>query len=305
MNNQYFVCVNPNSGAGKSGKDWPLIKQKLEQTGFVFDYAISTRHRESIEHVQRALEQGFRKFIGVGGDGTMHHMVNGLMLQNEVPSADVELSLISIGTGNDWVRHYDTPRNYDHAIAMIKAGNTQLQDVGLLSYNDGAKKEYFMNFAGIGYDAYVVEHTVDLKKFGQSAYLYGLVQCLFQFEGQDLKVEVDGKPFLDEKIFMMIAGLGKFAGGGMMLSKNAVINDGYFELTVGKDLSKKDIIFMVHKLFNGNYIEHPLVETLKCKQIRIEAENKDIVKAEADGELIGTGSFEITLISNALRVATL
>ncbi|MFT5071491.1 MAG: diacylglycerol kinase (ATP) [Chitinophagales bacterium] len=302
MNNKYFVSVNPNSGAGKSGKDWPKIQQKLKDEGFEFDYAISTRHRENIDHVQHAIKQGFRKFIGIGGDGTMHHMVNGVMLQDDVPSTDIELSLISIGTGNDWVRHYDISRDYDQAIALIKAGKTRFQDVGLLDYQDGQAKEYFMNFVGIGYDAYVVEHTVDLKKFGQSAYLYGLVQCLFKFEAQELTVEVDGKPLLNEDVFMMIAGLGKFAGGGMMLSKNALIDDGYFDLTIGKDLSKKDIIFMVQKLFNGNYIEHPKVETLKCKHVRVEAKNQNIVKAEADGELVGTGSFEISLKEKALCV---
>jgi diacylglycerol kinase (ATP) len=159
-----------------------------------------------------------------------------------------------------------------------------------------------MNFVGIGYDAFVVEHTADLKKYGQSAYLYGLVQCLFKFDAKDISIEVDGKEYVNEKVFMMIAGLGKFAGGGMMLSKDAEIDDGYFDLTVGKDLSKTEIIFMVHKLFNGNYVEHEKVNTLKCKHIKVTAKESALVKAEADGELIGTGSFEISLLPKALRV---
>jgi diacylglycerol kinase (ATP) len=302
MSDKYFVSVNPNSGAGKSGKDWPSIKQKLEQAGLEFDYALSTQHRENIEHVQHALKQGFRKFIGVGGDGTMHHLVNGVLGQSEVPSTEVELSLLSIGTGNDWVRHYGISRNYDDMIQLIKQGKTALQDAGKLSYADGHGEEYFMNFAGIGYDAYVVEHTVDLKRFGQIAYLFGLVKCLFNYDPQQLKVEVDGKPLLDEEIFMLIAGIGKYAGGGMMLSKNAEINDGFFELTYGKNLSKAEIVSIVHKLFDGNYITHPKVETLKCKQIKVQAKNKDLVKAESDGELIGLGDFEVNIIPSALKI---
>ena len=302
MSDKYFVSVNPNSGAGKSGKDWPSIKQKLEQAGLEFDYALSTQHRENIEHVQHALKQGFRKFIGVGGDGTMHHLVNGVLGQSEVPSTEVELSLISIGTGNDWVRHYGISRNYDDMIQLIKHGKTALQDAGKLSYADGHGEEYFMNFAGIGYDAYVVEHTMDLKRFGQIAYLFGLVKCLFNYDPQQLKVEVDGKPLLDEEIFMLIAGIGKYAGGGMMLSKNAEINDGFFELTYGKNLSKAEIVSIVHKLFDGNYITHPKVETLKCKQIKVQAKNKDLVKAESDGELIGLGDFEVNIIPSALKI---
>lgn len=300
--NKYFVSVNPNSGAGKAGKDWPLIKEKLENANLSFDFAISTKHRENIEQVSNAIKQGYRKIIGVGGDGTLHHIVNAIFSQSEVSSKEIEVGLISIGTGNDWVRHFHIPTNYDKAIDIIKAGKTDFQDIGKLIYGEERASEYFMNFVGIGYDAYVVEHTVELKKFGQSAYLYGLVQCLFKFEAEELRIEVDGKEVLNGDVYMMIAGLGKYAGGGMMLSKDAIINDGYFDLTIGKDLSKSDIIFMVHKLFNGNYVEHEKVETMRCKHIKVEAKNHHHVKAEADGELVGTGSFEISLIDKALKI---
>jgi diacylglycerol kinase (ATP) len=302
MNNKYFFSVNPNSGAGKSGKDWPLIQSKLIEAKFDFDFAISTKHRENIAHVTQAIKDGYRKIIGVGGDGTLHHITNAIMTQTSVSSGDIEVGLISIGTGNDWVRHHNIPLNYDKAIAVIKRGNTTFQDIGELNYQDGQAKEYFMNFVGIGYDAYVVEHTVELKKFGQSAYLYGLVQCLFKFEAEELRIEVDGKEVINGDVYMMIAGLGKYAGGGMKLSKDAIIDDGFFDLTIGKDLSKAEIILMVHKLFNGNYVSHKKVETMKCKHIKVWAKKKDYVKAEADGELIGTGSFEISLHPKAMKI---
>jgi YegS/Rv2252/BmrU family lipid kinase len=302
MNNKFFVSVNPNSGAGKSGKDWPIIQEKLTKAGFDFDFAISTKHRENIDQVSQAVKDGYRKIIGIGGDGTLHHITNAIMQQSLVPSREIEVGLISIGTGNDWVRHHNIPTNYDKAIAVLKQGKTDLQDVGELNYEDGQAKEYFMNFAGIGYDAYVVEHTVELKKFGQSAYLYGLVQCLFKYEAEELRIEVDGIEILTGDIYMMIAGLGKYAGGGMKLSKDAIINDGYFDLTIGKDLAKTEIIMMIHKLFNGNYVYHEKVDTMRCKHIKVWATKKDFVKAEADGELIGTGSFEISLHEKALKI---
>ena len=301
MKNKYFITVNPNSAAGKSGKDWPKIKEKLSKAGIDFDFKISQAHRENIEHVSSALQAGYRKIIGVGGDGTLHHITNAIFNQTEVKSSDIEVGLISIGTGNDWVRHHNIPTKYDEAIAVITAAKTAFQDVGKL-HNENGKTEYFMNFAGIGYDAYVVENTVELKKFGQSAYLYGLVQCLFKYENQELNIEIDGKTYPKDDVFMMIAGLGKFAGGGMMLSKDALIDDGYFDLTIGKNLTKTEVIFMVHKLFNGTFNEHEKVETIRCKHIKVSAKNKEIVKAEADGELVGTGDFEISLLENALKI---
>ncbi|MCD8529227.1 MAG: diacylglycerol kinase family lipid kinase [Chitinophagales bacterium] len=299
---KYFITVNPQSGAGKCGKDWALIENKLKQAGFDFEVQFSTQHRENISHVAEAIKQGYRKIIAVGGDGTLHHVANGILNQTEVNSQDIEVGFISVGTGNDWVKHFDIPTDYDQAIAIIKQGKTFLQDAGKLVYENGKQTEYFINFAGIGYDAYVVEHTADLKKYGQVAYLFGMVQCLFKYEAQKLQIEIDGKPYLHEDIFMLVAGLGKFAGGGMKLSKNAVIDDGLFDVTIGKNLGKGEIVMLTPKLFDGSYNEHTKVETLRCKQLKIRAENQDIVKAETDGEIIGTGAFELSVLPKAFKI---
>lgn len=298
---KYFVALNPNSGAGKCGKEWNTISKKLTEAGIQFDMQASQKHRHTIEQVKEAIEQGYRKIICVGGDGTLHHVVNGVMLQNTVRTSEISVGMISVGTGNDWIKHHKISSKYSKAIETIVSGKTALQDVGKLIYNNGLDTEYFMNFAGIGYDAYVVENTVHLKKFGQSAYLYGLVQCLFNFDAKELKIEIDGKEILNEKIFMLIAGLGKYAGGGMKFSPDAVIDDGFLDLTIGKDLSKSDIIFMVHKLFNGEYTKHEKVETHRVQHLKVTPKS-NTVKAEADGELIGIGPFEISVIEKGLRV---
>lgn len=298
----YFITVNPQSGAGKCQKDWPIIEQKLKAAGFHFEVKFSSKHRENISQVAQAIKEGYRKIIAVGGDGTLHHVANGILNQTEVNSEDIEVGFISVGTGNDWVKHFEIPTNYDKAIAIIKQGKTFLQDAGKLIYENGSKTEYFINFAGIGYDAYVVEHTADLKKYGQVAYLFGMVKCLFKYEAQKLEIEIDGKPYLHEDIFMLVAGLGKFAGGGMKLSKNAVIDDGLFDITIGKNLSKTEIVMLTPKLFNGSYNEHSKVETLRCKHLRITADNQEIVKTETDGEIIGTGPFELSILPKAFKI---
>lgn len=298
---KYFVALNPKSGAGKCEKEWPHIRKKLVDAGIDFEYLKSEKHRQTIDHVKGAVKEGYRNIICVGGDGTLHHVVNGIMLQQELPTNQISVGMISLGTGNDWIKYYNIPSDYDKAIDVIKKGKTTLQDVGKLVYSNRNEIEYFMNFTGIGYDAYVVENTVNLKKYGQSAYMYGLLQCLFKFDAQQLRIEVDGKEVLNEKIFMLIAGLGKYAGGGMKFSPDAVIDDGWLDLTIGKNLSKTEIVFMIHKLFNGDYVHHPKVETYRAKNIKVTPLNPE-VKAESDGELIGNGPFEISIIEKALRV---
>ncbi|MEZ4929741.1 MAG: diacylglycerol kinase family lipid kinase [Chitinophagales bacterium] len=301
MNNKYFVCVNPMSGAGKAGKDWTAIKEKLHAAGLNFEYVLSTAHRETILQTQNAIESGYKKILSVGGDGTLHHVVNGIFLQNKIDYTEIETSIISIGTGNDWVRYYNFPNNYDEAIKIIKQGKHIHQDVGLLSYENGTKKEYFMNFAGIGFDAYVVEHTADLKKYGAGAYYYGLLKSLFQYNNVPLEVYADGNLVAKDKAFIAIIGLGKYIGGGMKLCKNATLDDGFLDLTLGKNLTKFEITTLLPKLFSGNFLDHPKVNAVKCKKVKVLTNGSKTTKAETDGELIGIGDFEIELIPKALK----
>lgn len=289
------------SGAGKAGEDWPSIKEKLHAAGLNFEYALSSAHRETITQTISAIENGYKKILSVGGDGTLHHVVNGIFQQNKVETQEIETSIISIGTGNDWVRYYNFPNNYDEAINIIKHAKYVHQDVGVLSYENGNKKEYFMNFAGIGFDAYVVEHTADLKKYGAGAYYYGLLKSLFQYNNVTLEVYADGNLIAKEESFVAIIGLGKYIGGGMKMCKNALLDDGFLDLTLGKNLSKFEITTLLPKLFSGNFLDHPKVEAVQCKSVQVKTNGDISIKAETDGELIGVGDFEIEIIPKALK----
>lgn len=303
--NKFLVVVNPNSGAGKAGKDWEKIKTKLTNAGFDFDVAISQAHRHSITQVKEAIEKGIRHIIVVGGDGTLHHVANGIMLQKTVSSSDIKIGMISIGTGNDWIRHFEVPKSYDEAIQIIKNGKTAIQDLGKISYTEKNEtlEEYFMNFAGLGFDAFVVERTAHLKKYGQAAYLMGLLQNVIKYKGQKLKVEVDGKVVAEDDMFMVIAGIGKYGGGGMMICPNADINDGLFDVNIIRSLSLMEVAMEVANLFNGKYIKHKKVSSVRGKQVKVTVlENQEGVKTEADGELFGTGPFQMDIIENAMQV---
>lgn len=304
-NNKWLVALNPQSGNGKAGKDWQKIASLLTKANIDFEVVKSTKHRETITQVKEKVEEGFSKIITVGGDGTLHHVANGLMLQNRLKSHEIPVGMISVGTGNDWVRYFEIPKKYEKAIEVIKQGKTNTQDIGKATYfsKEEQQTEYFINFAGIGFDAYVVEKTAHLKKYGQIAYLLGLLKYMFRYKGQSLKIEVDGVVVAEEAFFMMIAGLGRYGGGGMMLCPNAKINDGLLDLSLIGDLTTWEIITQLKNLFNGQFINHSKVNTLQGKHIKITAlENEKTIKTETDGELMNHGPFEMEVINNALTI---
>lgn len=128
---KWFAIVNPVAGSGRGLADWPLISKMLRDNRIVPEYAFTERKYHAIELAVEAVNNGFRKIIVVGGDGTIHEVVNGLFIQKAVPTQDVLLSVIAVGTGNDWIRMFGIPRKYSEAIRAIVEGHSFLQDVGI------------------------------------------------------------------------------------------------------------------------------------------------------------------------------
>ena len=154
---KWFAIVNPVAGSGRGLTDWPQISKLLRDHHIVPEYAFTERKYHAIELAVEAVNNGFRKIIVVGGDGTIHEVVNGLFIQKVVPTQDVLLSVIAVGTGNDWIRMFGIPRKYSEAIRAIVEGHSFLQDVGKISYYQSSYKQtrYMANVAGVGFGAAV------------------------------------------------------------------------------------------------------------------------------------------------------
>ena len=147
---KWFAIVNPVAGSGRGLADWPQISKLLRDNHIVPEYAFTERKYHAIELAVEAVNNGFRKLIVVGGDGTIHEAVNGLFIQKAVPTQDVLLSVIAVGTGNDWIRMFGIPRKYSEAIRAIVEGHSFLQDVGMISYYQSSYRQtrYMANVAG-------------------------------------------------------------------------------------------------------------------------------------------------------------
>ena len=129
-NNRWLAVVNLLSGSGKCGRDWDSIAQMLYAKGIEFDTVFTGYRFHAIELVQRGIEEdGYRNLIAVGGDGTIHEVANGILTQTSVASTEVRMGVIAVGTGNDWVRSYGIPTDYEKAVEVIAAGKTFTQDV--------------------------------------------------------------------------------------------------------------------------------------------------------------------------------
>ena len=232
MSTPWFLIVNPNSGTRDFTKSWGKIQQFLKDQRIDYSFSFTTHSKHEILLVEEALKQGFRKIISVGGDGTLHHVVNGIMQQRYVKSFDIKLGVIPLGTGNDWIKTYNIPNSVEESITILLKNKTTLQDVGLIETEDG-KKEYFNNIAGIGYDGYVVYKLNSLKRLGSIAYLLSGLQGLLFYKKSNYKIIVNNKT-IEGKCLMILFGICQYSGGGMQMTKGVDPKDGLFDKARGR-----------------------------------------------------------------------
>ena len=300
MNTEWFLILNPTAGNRKSKKRWEQISTLLTNQNIRFSFAFTAYSKHEYELVQQAINNGFTKIISVGGDGTLHHIVNGIMSQNSVKTSTIQLAVIPIGTGNDWVKTYNIPTNIEKSILMIKTGTTILQDIGTLQ-TENHDTIFFNNVAGIGYDGYVVHKLNTLKKFGKIAYLLSGLSGLIFYKKSPFKLEFNNQ-VVTEKCLMTIFGICKFSGGGMQFTKDVDTTDGLLDITIAKNLTLVDLLINLPKLYNGTIVTHKKVTTYKTNHIKITPiSNKEKTYIQADGELIDSGFADVSIIKGAIQ----
>lgn len=304
INDTYLVIVNPNAGGGLGAKDWPIIEKLLIESGINFQAVFTQYRRHAIKIVSEYVQKGYTKFIAVGGDGTLNEVVNGMMTHKD-GIGELTLGVVMIGTGNDWGKMFNIPKDYTAAIQLITANNIFCQDVGKVSFFLGEKQyeRYFINLAGLGFDARVVESANKSKDKGKSSkfsYLFTLFKTLMKYKSLDINVNIEGRPLVGSKLFTMSIGIGKYSGGGMMQVPNALADDGLFDIMIVNHISKGKIIRKIKKLYDGSIEGLKEVDMHRGQHLRIES--KDMVMLEVDGESLGHGPFEFMIVDKKLNV---
>ena len=294
----WYTIFNPSSGGGTKKNKIYRILSSLKQDQISYEFAITQYAHHEEELVQSAIDQGYLNFICIGGDGTIHHMINGIMKQKYVASDQITLAVIPIGTGNDWVKNYSVPKAPEKAIRLIRNKKTIYQDIGKITLLDDHKEVYFNNAAGIGFDAFVVKNISKYKKWGSLAYIIAALVSLKTYTpGKITYVSETHKE--TTQMFLIALGICKFSGAGMQLTDYKNHIKGYLDITVVKPISIYKVITQIYKLYNGRITTVKEADCFLSKAFK--ADNHTSCYIQADGELVGRGNAEFNLILNAVQ----
>ncbi len=303
--NRWFVVVNPVAGSGKGLEDYPLISKLLRDADISCEPVFTEHKFHAVELTVEAIKRGHRKVLVIGGDGTVHEVVNGLFIQDIVKPTEVMLGVVAVGTGNDWVRTFGIPSRYQDAIKAIKEERSFLQDVGEVSYCESqfTQSRYMANVSGVGFDAHVQKKFMHQRMKGRTnklSYIWSMLTAFFSYKPTGVKIWIDDKLTYNNLMFSAAIGICKYNGGGMQQLPTAVADDGLLDISLIRPIRIWHLLFRFRLLFNGGIHRIGHVKSARGAKIRIESTPE--IKIEVDGELLGETPFEFSVHHRAIRV---
>ena len=315
--NKWLAIVNVFAASKKAGSVWKRAAACLEEAGVAYKAEFTGGKYNATELSKKAAARGYRKFIAVGGDGTIHDVLNGIaeyaMSESEVSLSDFTLSVIPVGSGNDWVKSVGLSADIKQAVASIAAGVTGVQDVVKVSVLDDLDfsaeplaVSYMSNIGGVGLDARVCE-IVNRKKErgrrGKKLYVSALLYCIRHRVPIRAKVICDGQAIFSGRYLSMAFGVGKYSGGGMRQTPAAVLDDGLLDITIIPDIPIWTIAKEVYKLFTGNFLTIKEVIPAKCREVLILPESEaDAEPVEVDGEVVGRAPVKMEVLEQQINI---
>ena len=317
-NDKWLVVVNVFAASKKAGSVWKRAAVMMEQAGVHHAVMYTGGEDNAVAISRKASAAGYRKFVAVGGDGTVHDVLNGIaeyVYSDEASGAvlsDFTLGVLPVGSGNDWVKTTGVPRDVQGAVKVLAEGHTGMQDVvkvSILDRNDlniVKTVSYMANVGGVGLDARVCEivnRKKEAGKRGKQLYVGALLYCIRHRVPVRARVICDGAEVFSGKYLSMAFGVGKYSGGGMRQTPLAELGDGLLDIAIIPDIPLWVIAKEVPKLFTGTFHTVEVLTQAKCREVVVIPYNQaDAEPVEVDGEVVGRAPVRMEVMSEHINV---
>jgi len=306
-NHKWFVLHNPSSGGWKGERDWPHIKKLLNDFNFSFESKKTKYKAHAFEIIKEALLQNFKKFIVIGGDGSLNETVNAILNFDKQKAEDCVIGYLPVGTGNDWAKTMNIPvDNYEQSLKIILKNKILRQDIGMVQCHNNGKplQRYFLNIASIGFGGAVSKRLENLRKkgikTGKLAYLFSVLRGMFSYKAQQLNFNFNNQ-VKDSKLYFGAVAICKFFGGGMQPAPHAHPADNLFELTIVDKLNPYQVIRSLSNFYKGKIEQYKQVNFYKTSHLEVSNTLRPLL-IETDGEFVGETPARFSLLANKINV---
>lgn len=285
------LILNPQAGKGRAASLLPVIMRQLKARGLIFEVFQTSGPGHATELCQRVKAEGIQRVIVAGGDGTIREAAVAL---GESP---VGLSIIPVGSGNDYIKSVGIPRDIEGACRVAATGIERKVD--LIRVNN----TWAVNAVGIGFDALVVVEANRMQWFkGLPLYLGSVLKAVMNFTCPQTAIQLDDRRW-EQPILLIACANGHHFGGGFHIAPGAEVDDGQLDVCVIDAVSRWTILQKLVYVIRGTHSRLPEVHFYRARRVRLTS--RDVLFVEADGDLL-TGidihQVEIEVRPGALRL---
>lgn len=307
---RYCVIVNPQSGRGAGAQAAPIVQRSFQASGVDFQFFQTHGPGHATELARRAALDARDVIITVGGDGTAHEAIQGLVQAAEMRGAWAShapvgvLGVVPIGTGNDYAWRLGIPLNDPKAACrLLLQDHRRVVDLGQVTDETG-HVEFFHNHLGSGFEAATLIESLKIRRLrGFLLYLVAVLRVIPRFSrGWELTVHSNGSSRTRPLVLASVANGGR-TGGGFKIAPNAVLDDGQLDLVLGHVPNAAVMFWLLPHVMRGTHISKvKYVTASRTPSLLIEA--ADGVPVHLDGEVFRTDArrLEITVLPKRLCV---
>jgi diacylglycerol kinase family enzyme len=298
VSEKFLAIVNPAAGGGRSAQRAATALARLKEKGLRIDVMESLGPQHASELAREAYEQGCRRFLAVGGDGTAHEIINGIF-QRKISTSRVELGFLPLGTGNSFLRDFTNNRAESSLQALLE-GHKRTVDVLRLKHENGTI--YSFNLLSMGFTADVGAITNRVfKSFGHLGYLLGVFVKVVQLNRRVFKMRCDDDREWDERRCLFLSfNNSKYTGGTMLIAPQADPTDGLVEYVRWGPIGRIGLLKMLPRLYDGTHLEHPLASRRAVRQVEFELVAP--VDVMVDGEIVTVKCKTLDILPGAMDV---
>lgn len=298
MSEKFLAIVNPAAGGGRSAQRAASELARLKEKGLRVDVIASSGPAHATELAREAYEQGYRRFLAVGGDGTAHEIINGIF-QRRTPGSRVELGFLPLGTGNSFLRDF-TKNGVESSLQALIEGRKRSVDVLRLEHEKGTI--YSFNLLSVGFTADVGAITNRVfKPFGPLGYLFGVFVKVVQLNRRVFKMRCDDDREWDQRRCLFLSfNNSKYTGGTMLIAPQADPTDGLVEYVRWGPIGRIGLLKMLPRLYDGTHLEHPLASRRAVKRVEFELDAP--VDVMVDGEIVTLKCKRLEVLPGAMDV---
>lgn len=281
--------------------------EKYLEKEFVTDYFITKTSKSAEDFAEKIANSGTDYLIAVGGDGTMHEVVNGIMQVPKDQRENLIIGLLPVGSGNDFARTLNLSGKISYLYKLISNNSVIDLDIGKIECKalDGNDTTvYFNNIAGVGLDAEVAKRVNEGNKaYGPNvAYYSATVKSFLNYRKKQIKVSSAEFNYEGNVLLLSFANA-KYFGSGLGIAPHAKVNDGKMALTLAGDVSLFDYLKNVGKLRKCAYLKHPGIVYGEAESMNIEPIGEPCY-IEADGELVGRLPLKVSMLHKEIKFLT-